>query len=63
MIGATATVSVTEAPDPPSELVEALVELPQPDSAIADAVLRPDPAPRPSRRVFSPEYKLAIVAE
>ena len=24
---------------------------------------RPDPAPRPSRRVFSPEYKLAIVAE
>ena len=22
-----------------------------------------DPAPRPSRRVFSPEYKLAIVAE
>jgi transposase len=23
----------------------------------------PDPAPRPSRRVFPPEYKLAIVAE
>jgi transposase len=23
----------------------------------------PDPAPRPSRRVFSPEYKLAIVTE
>lgn len=29
----------------------------QPDSSAAD------PAPRPSRRVFSPEYKLAIVAE
>ncbi|HVV23739.1 MAG TPA: hypothetical protein VHF06_30170 [Pseudonocardiaceae bacterium] len=29
----------------------------QPDSSAAD------PAPRPTRRVFSPEYKLAIVAE
>jgi transposase len=30
-------------------------------SAAADQ--EPDPAPRPTRRVFSPEYKLAIVTE
>ncbi|MFB9688265.1 hypothetical protein [Amycolatopsis plumensis] len=24
---------------------------------------QPDPAPRPSRRVFTPEYKFAVVAE
>jgi transposase len=31
--------------------------------ASADPSEHPDPAPRPSRRVFSPEYKLAIVIE
>jgi transposase len=29
----------------------------------SSAVGEPDPAPRPSRRVFSPEYMLAVVAE
>jgi transposase len=29
----------------------------------ADPAGEPDPAPRPTRRVFTPEYKLAMVAE
>ena len=29
----------------------------------SDPASVPDPAPRPTRRVFSPEYKLAMVAE
>ena len=33
------------------------------ESRSADPASAGDPAPRPTRRVFSPEYKLAVVAE
>ena len=33
------------------------------DDQLAPSTPAADPAPRPSRRVFSPEYKLAIVTE